>query len=51
MYNYASNNWSHWGIVTRNLRNNLEAIPGKHSVRIAATMYSLGTLFVSVIYV
>jgi hypothetical protein len=31
MYNYTSNNWS-TGIVTRSLRKNLEAVPGKHSI-------------------
>ena len=39
MYDYTNNNWSHCnsiigatGIVTRSLRKNLEAVPGKHSI-------------------
>jgi hypothetical protein len=31
IYDYTSNNWS-TGIITRNLRKILEAVPGKHSV-------------------
>jgi hypothetical protein len=31
MYNYTSNNWSHWN-SNEKLKENLEIIPGKHSI-------------------
>jgi len=31
MYDYTSNNWSHWN-SNGSLRKNLEDIPGKHSI-------------------
>jgi len=30
MYDYTNNSWGHW--ITRSLRKNLEAVPGKHSI-------------------
>jgi hypothetical protein len=44
MYDYTSNNCSHWGIVTRSLRKNLEAIPRKHSIDSLQKTGILGTL-------
>jgi hypothetical protein len=43
MYDHTSNNWSHWGIVTRSLRKNLEAVPGKHSTDSLQKTAILGT--------
>jgi hypothetical protein len=43
MYDYTSNNWSHWGIVTRSLRKHLEAVPGKHSIDSLQKTAILGT--------
>ena len=31
MYDYASNNWSHWNSNDK-LKENLETVPGKHSI-------------------
>ena len=31
MYNYTNNNWSHWN-SNEKLKENLEAVPGKHSI-------------------
>ena len=31
MYDYTSNNWSHWN-SNEKLTENLEAVPGKHSI-------------------
>jgi hypothetical protein len=42
MYDYTSNNWSHW-IVTRSLKKNLEAVPGKHSIDSLQKIAILGT--------
>jgi hypothetical protein len=42
MYDYTSNNWSHW-IVTKSLRKNLEAVPGKHSIDSLQKTAVLGT--------
>ena len=42
MYDYTSNNWSHWNI-TRSLRKNLEAVPGKHSIDSLQKTAILGT--------
>ena len=42
MYDYTNNNWSP-GIVTRSLRKNLEAVPGKHSIDSLQKTAILGT--------
>ena len=42
MYDYTSNNWSN-GIVTRSLKKNLEAVPGKHSIDSLQKTAILGT--------
>jgi len=39
MYDYTSNNWSHWN----SLRKNLEAVPGKHSIDSLQKTAILGT--------
>jgi hypothetical protein len=39
MYDYTSSNWSHW----ENLRKNLEAVPGKHSIDSLQKTAILGT--------
>ena len=39
MYNYTSNNWSHW----RLLRKNLEVVPGKHWIDSLQKTAILGT--------
>jgi len=31
MYDYTSNNWSHWN-SNEKLRENMEVVPGKHSI-------------------
>jgi predicted Ser/Thr protein kinase len=43
MYDYTSNNWSHTGVVTRSLRKNMEAVPGKHSIDSLQKAAVLGT--------
>jgi hypothetical protein len=43
MYNYTSNNWKATGIVTRSLKKNLEALPGKHSIDSLQKTALLGT--------
>jgi len=45
MYDYTNNNWSP-GIVTRSLRKNLEAVPGKHSIDSLQKTAILGTLHI-----
>ena len=42
MYDYTSNNWG-TGIVTRSLKKNLEAVPGKHSIDSLQKRAILGT--------
>jgi predicted Ser/Thr protein kinase len=42
IYDYTSNNWS-TGRVTRSLRKNLEAVPGKHSIDSLQKTAILGT--------
>jgi hypothetical protein len=42
MYDYTSNNWSHWN-CTGKLKKNLEAIPGKHSTDSLQQTAVLGT--------
>jgi hypothetical protein len=42
MYGCTGNNWSHWNI-SRNLRENLEAVPGKHSIDSVQKTAILGT--------
>jgi hypothetical protein len=42
MYDYTSNNWSHWNI-TRSLRKYLEAVPGKESIDSLQKTAVLGT--------
>ena len=32
MYDYTSNNWSHWNSNQKPKEKNLEAVPGKHSI-------------------
>ena len=42
MYNYTSKNWSHWN-SNENLKENLEAVPGKHSIDSLQKTAILGT--------
>ena len=42
MYNYTSNNWSHWSSKEK-LRKNLEAIAGEHSIDSLQKTAILGT--------
>jgi len=42
MYDHTSNNWSHWD-SNENLRINLEAVPGKHSIDSLQKTAILGT--------
>jgi hypothetical protein len=42
IYDYTSYNWSHWK-SNENLRKNLEAIPGKHSIDSLQKKAILGT--------
>ena len=42
MYDCTGNNWA-TGIVTRSLRKNLEAVPGKHSIDSLQKTAVLGT--------
>jgi hypothetical protein len=42
MYDYTSYNWSHWN-SNKNLRKNLEATPGKHSIDSLQKTAVLGT--------
>jgi len=42
MYDYTSNNWSHWN-SNEKLQENLEAVPGKHSVYSLQKTATLGT--------
>jgi hypothetical protein len=43
MYDYTSYNWSHWNGITKSLRKNPEAIPGKHSIDSLQQTAILGT--------
>ena len=42
MYDYTSNNWSHWN-SNEKLKENLEAVPGKHSIDSLRKTSILGT--------
>ena len=42
MYDYTSNNWSHWN-SNEKLKENLEAVPGKHSIDSLQKTAILGT--------
>ena len=42
MYDYTSNNWSHWN-SNEKLKENLEAVPGKHSIDSLQKTAMLGT--------
>jgi len=42
MYNYTSNNWSHWN-SNKKLKENLEAVPGRHSIDSLQKTAILGT--------
>jgi len=42
MYNYTSNNWSHWNSNVKP-KKNLEAVPGKHSIDSLQKSAILGT--------
>jgi hypothetical protein len=42
MYDYTSNNWSHWN-SNEKLQENLKAIPGKHSIDSLQKTAILGT--------
>jgi len=45
MYDYTSNNWSHWN-SNGSLRKNLEDIPGKHSIDSLQKTAVLGTSYI-----
>ena len=42
MYDYTNNNWSHWNSKEK-LKENLEAVPGKHSINSLQKTAILGT--------
>jgi len=42
MYNYTSNNWSHWN-SNKKLKENLEAVPGRHLIDSLQKTAILGT--------
>ena len=42
MYDYTNNNWNHWN-SNENLKKNLEAVPGKHSIESLQKTAILGT--------
>jgi len=42
MYDYTSNNWSHWN-SNEKLKEKLEAVPGKHSIDSLQKTAILGT--------
>jgi len=45
MYDCTSNNWSHWN-SNESLRQNLEAVPGRHSINSLQKTAILGTSYV-----